>query len=501
MQTHSAPASTQPVIPHPSLEGLEPPVAAHLRLARRRLEASLEAALPAAELGEVYGEVGQLYHAYELLAAARAAYERALALAPGDPRWPYLLALVLEADGDLAGAEARLRDTLALAPEATPASIRLGAILHQLGRLDEAASVVEATLGAGDPASLAVLGEVELARGNHRRAAELLDTALAIAPGAGRLRYPLAQALRALGEVDRAREELAAAGTAGLRPIDPQYERLQALRVGETAHILRGRRALAAGRAADALAEFRLAVDAAPASAGARVNLAAVLAELGRNEEAADQLRIALELDPGQQTARFNLGALLAASGRTEEARLHLEEAVRLDPADSGSRIALAGVLRAQGNLAAALDQLATVRRVQPTREDAWLAAAQYLVDAGSTAQALELLELAHERLPGSARVAHGLARLLAAGPSLELRDGARAVELARLAFGARELPVHAETVALALAEAGRCGEAADWLREALARTSEQDGELRRRLEERLAATAGAIAADRPCRP
>jgi tetratricopeptide (TPR) repeat protein len=497
----STPPAAEPDIPHPSLDGLEAPVASQLRLARRRLEASLAAGLPAPELGKVYGELGQLYHAYELLEPAAAAYRRALELAPDDPRWPYLLALVLEASGDLEGAEAQLRATLALAPEATPARIRLGALLLQLGRLDEAAAAVEDTFSAGDPASLAVLGEVELARGNHRRAAELLDTALAIAPAASRLRYPLAQALRALGELDRARAELAAAGASGLRPIDPQYERLQALRVGETAHTLRGRRAFAAGQLEDALRELQLAVQAAPAGPDARVNLATVLAALGRADQAVEHLRVALELDPRQQTARYNLGSLLLAAGRPEEARLQLEEALRLDPGDAGSRMAFAAALRALGDRGAALDQLATVRRSDPSREDGWLVAAQYLLDDGSAAQALELLERADERLPGSHRVAHGLARLLAAGPDPTLRDGPRAVELAQRAFAADELPLYAETMALALAEAGRCREAAEWVREAISRIAGGDQALRERLAARLRALDEAITADRPCRP
>ena len=489
-------------IPHPDLEGLEAPVASQLRLARRRLEASLEAGVAGAELGTVYGELGQLYHAYELHEAASACYRRATELAAGeDPRWPYLSALLLEASGELEPALAQLERALQLEPAAAAARIRAGAILSQLGRHDEAAAELEAALASGDPASLAELGEVELARGNAERAVDLLERALALAPRATRLRYPLAQALRATGDHERARAELARAGAAGLRPIDPLYDRLQSLRVGETAHTLRGRRAFAAGQIQDARRELELAVAAAPTSPGAHVNLAAVLAAAGELDGAIRHLLAALELDPDSQVAHHNLGRLLASLGRTGEARAHLERAVELDPGDAESREALASALRESGEPKAALEQLAILRRIAPTHEGGWLIAAQHLLDDGSTAQALELLERGYEQLPGSARLANGLARLLAAGPDPALRDGRRAVELAGVAFRADELPVHAETMALALAQSDRCAEAAQWLREARSRLVGEQTALAERLGARLRAVEQASASDAPCRP
>jgi hypothetical protein len=81
----------------------------------------------------------------------------------------------------------------------------------------------------------------------------------------------------------------------------------------------------------------------------------------------------------------------------------------------------------------------------------------------GRYGEAARLLEQAHEALPTSGHIAHGLARLLAGCPDLSLRDGDRALDLASRVFEASQTISHAETVAMAFAEVGRCSDAAQW--------------------------------------
>jgi len=63
----------------------------------------------------------------------------------------------------------------------------------------------------------------------------------------------------------------------------------------------------------------------------------------------------------------------------------------------------------------------------------------------------------------------------LAASSKLELRNGARSLELAQDLYRASNAAQHAALVALALAELGRCSEAADWQRRAIT-TAEREG-------------------------
>lgn len=61
------------------------------------------------------------------------------------------------------------------------------------------------------------------------------------------------------------------------------------------------------------------------------------------------------------------------------------------------------------------------------------------------------------------------LARILAASTNPAVRDGERALEMARRVFRAEPTLDHAQTVAMALAETGRFDEAVDLARQVLA--------------------------------
>jgi hypothetical protein len=60
------------------------------------------------------------------------------------------------------------------------------------------------------------------------------------------------------------------------------------------------------------------------------------------------------------------------------------------------------------------------------------------------------------------------LARLLSSAPDRAVRDGARALDLATAVWALDNDPVHAETMALALAELERCDDALQWIRRAI---------------------------------
>jgi hypothetical protein len=83
--------------------------------------------------------------------------------------------------------------------------------------------------------------------------------------------------------------------------------------------------------------------------------------------------------------------------------------------------------------------------------------------------EAMAVLEDAHQRFPDRTATATTLARLLASSPDVSLRDGKRALDIATAVNDAEPAPVHAETIALALAEIGRCTEAMDWMKRAVA--------------------------------
>jgi hypothetical protein len=83
--------------------------------------------------------------------------------------------------------------------------------------------------------------------------------------------------------------------------------------------------------------------------------------------------------------------------------------------------------------------------------------------------EAVILLDEANRRYPERVATATTLARLLASSPDRSLRDGMRALDLATRVYAAAPTPVHGETIALALAELGRCDEARTWMKRAVA--------------------------------
>lgn len=488
-------------VPEPDLSPLEPAVADQLTAVRGTAEAVIgDPGKPAAERSDAYGDLGRVYHAYGLLEPARVAYRNAEALAPGDFRWPYYLGLLHQERGEHEAAGAAYDRVLELLPHALPALVHRGEVALALDRPDEAEDYLLRALSTepASPSVRAVLGQVALSRRDYRRAAELLEAALEALPAANRLHYPLALAYRGLGDEARAREHMALRGEVGARPPDPLLDELEALKQGERVHVVRGATAFRAGRYAEATEAFGAAVMANPKSIPARVNLAAALSALGRTEQAARELRMAIEIEPRNPTAHYNLGLLLGSAGDSAGAVRELAAAIEAAPRDAGMRLAYARALAAAGRNEEALASFRIAVQMDPLSSAARLGEAQTLVRLDRYAEARSRLEEATATFPEDPAVALGLAKLLAAAPDPAVRDGGLAVELAQRVHEAGPTDRTAETLALALAESGRCAEAAE-LQQQAADVVAAAGDEGRAAE--LATAAEGYRAGPPCRP
>ncbi len=458
-------------IPYPDLDALEPAVADQLAASQAALRSLLEDPESHKEsLWEVYGELGQIYHAYELEDAAFACYRNAYRLRPKDFRWPYLLGVLSQSAGNLEDADHYYWAALPVRPEYVPLRIRISEVYLAQNKLDLAhvqakeALVSDPTLHAGR----ALLGEIALAQGQHQEAVEILEPLLQEVPEANLYHHSLGMAYRGLGNLEKAKEHLAQRGKVGLQPLDPLLDSLADLKRGERVYLLRGRMAFNAGRYVEAAEAFATAVEAKPDSVRARVNLASSLALAGDPQRAITQFREALNLEPDNATAHFNLGSLLARGGDEVAAVEHLRAAIVANPGDAQAHYELARLLRRGGNLNEAHIHFARASELDPRSEDAALGEASVLVDLQKYEAAREKLETSLQQFPNRGLSSHSLARLLAACPSLEVRDGERAYQLASLVYKAQPTVLHAETVALALAELDRCDEAAEWQRRSL---------------------------------
>lgn len=489
-QAQSAQARGLPPIHWPDVSKLEPEVRDQLT----GLEKSLTAAISKpdttdAALAESLGDAGKIYHAYSLTLPARECYLNAALLAPKDFRWPYLLAKIDQLEGRTDDAIRRFQEASTLNPEYVPVELNLGNIFLEANAPAKAEASFKKALGR-EPANAAALygmGQLALSQRNYAEAVSYFEKALQQAPGANRIHYSLALAYRGAGDLTRAEAHLAQRGTVGIRVTDPLFDQLPDLIEGERLHLVRGRTALEAKRFADATAEFRKAIAAKPDSVAAHLNLATTLVQMNDLNTAVTEFRTVLRLHPENSTAHFNLAIVLATQNEHLAAIEELEALLKTNPDDLSARVFLGKELLYAGREAEALAEFLRVAQADQDNEEAVLQAATLLSRARQYANALNLLEKSHTRNPQKTGTAATLAYLLAASPQNDLRAGARALPLAQEVFKTTGLPQHGAIVALALAELGRCTEAADWQRKMIELAEQkQQAELGTKLKNEL---------------
>ncbi len=461
----------------PDLSKLEPDVREQLSSFQNSLAAVVKnTATPDAVLSEAYGTMGEIYHAYSLLAPAQECYFNASHLAPQDFRWLYLLAKLDQLGGRFEESIGRFQVAGRLRPEDPAVAVNLGQLYLQLNRIEEAKAGFKKALELDEqvPAAQYGLGQIALTSRDYVSAVKYFEQALAHAPGANRIHYSLAMAYRGLGEIDKAKEHLAKQGTVGVRVVEPLVDALQDLIKGERVHLIRGRLAFEAKRFAEAVVEFRKAVAAKPDSVPARINLGAALTQTGELKGANTQFEEVLRVDSSNAIAHYNLAVLLANENKNAEAIAHLESVLSVDASDLSARFLLAQQLLKFGRLENALTEFSRVTQADPNNEEALLEHSKLLQQKGQHKQALEILEASHARYPQKGQTALMLAYLLAASPLLDIRNGARALELAQRVYQATGLLQHGAVVTMALAELGRCSEAAELVRKLIGKAEQE---------------------------
>lgn len=412
---------------------------------------------------EAYGLLGKIYHAYGLLAAAKACYNNAGSLNSDNIDWPFLYAIVSDELGEHGESISALKHVLGKDSDNLSARIRLATKLREQALFAEALEQLNLIEGnsLSMPVVQAELGELALAQGDNLEAVRYLKNAIEQVPEANRLHYPLAIAMRNLGQQDLARDHMSKRGDVGLMVADPLMEEIQALKVGERVHLLRGKLAFASGDYSDAARAFQAAVEAKPDSARAYINLGSALFALGQTERSREQYEKALELDPQNVTAMFNLGASALRAGKADMAKPYLENAIELTPNDVDARLLLASAFQGLEEFSAAFEQYQSAAKIDNQSLAAWMGMVKLLTAAEQYAESLAVLQQANSALPNNDRIIHARARMLAASPDTKIRDGRQAKKLAQQAFDTQPSLDRAYTVSLALAETGKCKDAA----------------------------------------
>jgi len=218
--------------------------------------------------------------------------------------------------------------------------------------------------------------------------------------------------------------------------IDHFQQALQIKPLYEQAHLNLGNALHQEGRMDEAIDQFQQALQIRPDYAEAHYNLGYVLLQKGSVDEAIDQFQQALQIRPDYAEAHYNLGVAQLQKGRVDEAITHFQQAAHIAPFNAAIQNTLGSTLLQKGRVDEAITHFQQALQIDPA-------------DPGAQ---------------------NNLAWLLATCPQASLRNGAKAVELARQAneLAGGKNPVILSTLAAAFAEAGRFSEAVETAQHAL---------------------------------
>ena len=446
-------------LPADPFAGADGAVSTELEGARAEIEriAARTSSASSPALARAWGELGRLAHGNELYETAIVAYRNAERLAPRSSVWPYLRGHLELERSRPAEALAAFERTLSIDSADGPAQVARARALRLLGRVDEALALLGTRIeGAPKDAQALLLGaELAAELGRPELAAERFERLLELQPGATRLWLPLGQIYRELGRVEEAERALARRGRGTVVAEDGRLSAVRALGAGTDRTLLQAAAAFRLGRYELAARGFEDAVRRRPDDLELRANLVASLVRMNAVEKANRELVEIFERSSEFAPAWGLLGALHAMQGRDEEAAAALRRSLELDPGRRESRSNLARILLRRGELEEALEMFRALGANDPRDVAARAGEAACLSRLGRHGQARELLERELERLARPPELLLALARLLAAAPEAALRDGERALGLAREVAGSSEDPLPLETLAMALAEQG----------------------------------------------
>ena len=231
------------------------------------------------------------------------------------------------------------------------------------------------------------------------------------------------------------------------------------------------------GKLDEAMARLNKVLELNPKRSHAHASVGVVLARKGMLDEAMGHFQKAIQLDPSYAEAHANMARLLRDKGRLEEATAHFYAAMELKSEDPLARVDLGSILLERRMLDEAVEQFHEAVQLDPQLTDAYLVLAKALAAQGKFASAIAQLEKATAGDPNNLRPVNDLAWLLAICPQDDVRNGARAVQLAERACKVTGYtnPVLLSTLAAAYAEVGKFPEAVQTATKALGLVMPED--------------------------
>lgn len=263
----------------------------------------------------IHLQMGRAYNDLGVADSARLQYNRAVAIAPGEPEAHRSLSKLLERQGLFSEALDHAKKALELQPDKPEYTYAVGLLLTKLGRFEAAVPYLRA-MAKGQPWH----------HGAH---------------------YNLGQALMHLGRKQEAQQLLAQADSL-------QKARSRLRKQGKVAEANRrtprkwvnyGNALYQAGRIDDARKAYRHVLTLLPRNVAVQNNMAILAMESGDTTEAIFRYRRILRQDPTLVDIWLNLGRVYARSGQKNKARKAWQNVLKHEPAHSEAQSYLAGAL------------------------------------------------------------------------------------------------------------------------------------------------------------
>ncbi len=218
-------------------------------------------------------------------------------------------------------------------------------------------------------------------------------------------------------------------------------------------------------------------------------------------DEALEDLNKALDLRPGLVPALRQRASLLAHAKKYTAAVSDLQLARKLEPTDHASALQLAAVFVVEGKSDDALEDVRGDVEADPKNWMAFRGRGDLYLTTGNHRMAVVDLEKALSLKADDSGVLNNLAWVLATSPEESLRDGKRAIELAKQACDVTDYkqPHILSTLAAGYAEMGDFASAVEWSKKALELGDEtQKDELARSWRATRLRSRGASCKPRP---
>ena len=225
-------------------------------------------------------------------------------------------------------------------------------------------------------------------------------------------------------------------------------------------------------RYADAILEWRKAIELNPEEARPHLQLGLALGETGQVDQEIAEYRQALQMDPNSAPAYANLGIALQGQGKLAGAIEAYRKSLELDSNNSKARSNLAVALLEDGRTEEGIEQCKATLAEDPQNGDAHNALGIVLARKGELGEAILHLDAAVAGAPGKVDYQFNLGRVLAAAG--RFGDAIPHLRAASDLTSWRE-PVILDLLAATYGEVRQFREAADVARRALAEAQRQN--------------------------